>query len=157
MGMQMKTIIKGLLTIIFSFYITTASIAATTEEVKQNIITQAKAMGVEPAVVLSIAKTESGFNQKAISPGGHIGVFQLSPATAKSMGYNPYNLDENIKAGVTYYKKMYDTFGSRELAIAAYNAGPYAIKKANNTIPHKNQIYVAKIMKNYNTFKDIEY
>ena len=129
-----------------------SSLAVTTEEVKQNIINQAKLMGVEPAVVLSIAKTESGFNQSAISKGGHIGVFQLSPATAKSLGYNPYNLDENIKAGITYYKKMYDSFGSRELAIAGYNAGSYAIKKANYKIPAKNQKYVSKVMSNYNSF-----
>ena len=111
-------------------------------------------MGIEPAIVLSIAKTESGFNQNARSAGGHIGVFQLSPATAKTMGYNPYDLDENIKAGVTYYKKMYNTFGSMELAVAAYNAGPVAIKRNNNTIPERNKPFVTRIMKNYNIYKN---
>ncbi len=151
-----RVIIRGLLSAIL-FAITTGFVfAATTEEVKQNIISQAKEMGVEPAIVLSIAKTESGFNQNAKSAGGHIGVFQLSGATAKSMGFNPYNLDENIKAGITYYKRMYDTFGSMELAIAAYNSGPVAIKRNNNTIPSKSKAFVSKIMKDYEIYKQAD-
>ena len=128
--------------------------SATVEDVKQNIILQSKQMGVEPAVMLSIAKTESGFNQNAKSVGGHIGVFQLSHSTAKSLGVNPYDLEDNIKGGISYYKNMYNTFGTRELAIAAYNAGPYAIKRNNNTIPARTQAYVSKIMKNYQDYKN---
>ena len=128
--------------------------AATSEEVKQNIITQAKEMGVEPAIVLSIAKTESGFRQEAKSAGGHVGVFQLSPATAKNMGYNPYDLDENIKAGITYYKNMYNMFGSTELAVAAYNSGPVAVKRCNNKIPHHSKHFVNRIMNDYRIYKN---
>ena len=73
----------------------------TTDEVKQNIIKQAKAIGVEPAIVLSIAKAESGFNQSAKSASGHIGVFQLSHHTAKRMELDPYKLDDNVKGGIT--------------------------------------------------------
>ena len=111
-------------------------------------------MGVEPAIVLSIAKTESGFNQAVKSSGGHIGVFQLSYQTAKNMGYNPYNLDENIKAGITYYKNMYKRFGSIELAVAAYNAGPDAIKRNNNAVPNYTRPFVSRIMKDYNNYKN---
>ena len=127
--------------------------AASIDEVKQNIITQAKAMGVEPAIVLSIAKTESGFNQAARGYGGHIGVFQLSHSTAKHMGLDPYNLDDNIKGGITYYKNMYNKFGSMELAVAAYNSGPEAIKRNNNTIPKHSQQFVSKIMSDYKIYK----
>ena len=130
-----------------------SAFGATAEEVKKNIIEQAKAMGVEPAIVLSIAKTESGFRQEAKSAGGHIGVFQLSPTTAKNMGYNPYNLDENIKAGITYYKNMYSMFGSRELAVAAYNSGPVAVKRCNNTIPHHSRHFVNRSMNDYKVYK----
>ncbi len=154
--MLRKHIAKGLLLIILCIATTLSAFSATTEEIKQNIIAQAKEIGVEPAIALSIAKTESGFNQNARSPWGQIGVFQLSPRTAKSLGYNPYDLDENIKAGLTYYKSMYNTFGSMELAIAAYNAGPYAIKRNNNTIPAKTKPFVNKIMKNYNYYKEME-
>lgn len=125
----------------------------TTEEVRQNIIKQSKQMGVEPEIMLSIAKTESGFRQNITSAGGHIGVFQLSGATAKKMGLNPYNLDDNVKGGIIYYKNMLNKFGSMELAVAAYNAGPDAISRRNNTVPSYSQPFVRRIMKDYNKFK----
>ena len=110
-------------------------------------------MGVEPAIVLSIAKTESGFNQSAKGAGGHIGVFQLSRATAKHLGIDPHNLDDNIKGGIMYYKKMYDIFGSTELAVAAYNVGPEAVKRCNNTVPKHSKPFVSKIMADYMYYK----
>ena len=112
-------------------------------------------MGVEPAIALSIAKTESGFRQEVKSPCGHIGVFQLSHATAKNMGLNPYNLDDNIKGGITYYKRMYDRFGSVELALAAYNSGPEAVKRCNHTIPRHSRHFVSKIMTDYRYYKSV--
>ena len=130
------------------------SIAATTEEVKQNIINQARQAGVDPAIVLSIAKTESGFNQNAKGMCGHIGVFQLSHSTAKTMGLDPYNLDDNIKGGITYYKNMYNIFGSMELAVAAYNVGPGTIKHHKNTIPKHTQPFVSRIMSDYRYYKN---
>ncbi len=149
-----KNIKNGLFFISAFMALNTVVFAETADEIKQNIISQANAMGIEPAIALSIAKTESNFNQNARSAGGHIGVFQLSPATAKTMGYNPYILEENIKAGITYYKKMYETFGTMELAVAAYNAGPYAIKRNNNIIPERTKPFVSKIMKGYQKYKD---
>ena len=148
-----RAIVKTLLTVAcFSFISNTY--AGTTDDVKQNIIKQAKEMGVEPAIVLSIAKTESGFNQSARSVGGHIGVFQLSHSTAKHMGLDPYSLDDNIKGGIMYYKNMYERFGSTELAVAAYNSGPEAVKRNNNSIPKHSQHFVNKIMSDYKTFKE---
>lgn len=149
-----KLVLRGLL-LVFTLCIVSCNVfAATTEDVKQNIIKQAKAMGVDPAIVLSIAKTESGFNQAAKSAcGTHIGVFQLSHSTAKNMGLDPYNLDDNIKGGIIYYKNMYNMFGSMELAVAAYNSGPVAIKRNNNEIPHHSKRFVSKIMADYQTYK----
>ena len=137
------------------FFIFQSCVFAGTNEdnVKQNIIKQAKAMGVEPAIVLSIAKTESGFNQNAKSACGHIGVFQLSHSTAKRMGLNPYDLDDNIKGGITYYKNMYNKFGSAELAVAAYNVGPESIMRHKNTVPKHTQRFVSTIMKDYTYYK----
>ena len=149
-----RLILKGVLSVFVCLVLTCNVFAANTEEVKQNIITQAKSMGVEPAVVLSIAKTESGFNQSAKSASGHIGVFQLSHSTAKHMGLNPYDLNDNIKGGITYYKNMFEKFGSMELAIAAYNSGPEAIKRNNNTIPKHSQKFVDKIMADYKYYKE---
>ena len=125
---------------------------ATVEEVKLAIRTQSVAMGVDPAIMLSIAKTESGFRQEARG-GGAVGVFQILPSTARTMGFNPYNLDENIKAGITYYKNMYNMFGSMELAVAAYNTGPMAVKYANYRVPARAQGVVSRIMSDYNYYK----
>ena len=128
--------------------------AYTTEEIKQNIITQAKNMQVDPAIMLSIAKAESGFRQNIKSPSGHIGVFQISNTTAKNMGLNPYNLDDNIKGGITYYKNMLKRFGSVELAVAAYNVGPDSISRNNNTVPTYSRQFVNRIMKDYQFYKN---
>ena len=149
-------ILKKLFLIILTIIITTTCtvFGATTEEIKQNIIKQSKEMDIEPAIMLSIAKTESGFRQEAKGAGGHIGVFQLSGATAKKMGLNPYDLDDNIKGGIIYYKNMYEKFGSMELAVAAYNVGPDAIIRHKNTVPTYLKPFVNRIMNNYKTYKN---
>ena len=146
-------ILKGLLPIIICIITACNVFAATTEEIKQKIIDTANDMGVEPAVVLSIAKIESGFNQNAKGASGTIGVFQLMPSTARNMGYNPYNLDENIKAGITYYKNMYKQFGSMELAVAAYNSGPMAVKRING-VPNNSKQFVNRVMADYRYYKN---
>ncbi len=147
-------IFRGFISLAVFLSLAGSVFALSTEDVKQNIIRQAKSMGVEPAIVLSIAKTESGFNQAARGAGGHIGVFQLSHATAKHMGLNPYNLDENIKGGISYYKNMYNRFGSMELAVAAYNVGPEAVRRNNNTIPSSTRPFVNRIMNDYRYYKN---
>ena len=122
--------------------------------IKELIVKHSMEMGVDPALALSIAKKESNFSQNRKSPYGAIGVFQLMPRTAKKLGYNPYSLNENIKGGLTYYKQMYKMFGTTELALAAYNAGPGNVKKYNGIPPFKEtKSFVATIMKNYDSMK----
>ncbi|MCQ2754248.1 MAG: lytic transglycosylase domain-containing protein [bacterium] len=130
--------------------------AAISEDVvKETIIKHSIEMDIDPALALSIAKKESGFKHELKSPHGAVGVFQLLPSTAKRMGYNPYYLSENVKAGLTYYKMMYKMFGSTELALAAYNAGPGNVKKFGGTIPPYGETkrFVNVIMQNYNSLK----
>lgn len=119
--------------------------------IKENIVKHSMEMGVDPALALSIAKKESGFKHELKSPYGAVGVFQLLPSTAKKLGYNPYYLNENIKAGLTYYKMMYKMFGTTELALAAYNAGPGNVKKYGGTIPpyKETRRFVNVIMQDY--------
>ena len=119
--------------------------------VKESIVKHSMEMGVDPALALSIAKKESGFKHELKSPYGAVGVFQVLPSTAKKIGYNPYYLNENIKAGLTYYKMMYKMFGSTELALAAYNAGPGNVKKYGGTIPpfRETKRFVNVIMNDY--------
>ena len=76
------------------------------------------------------------------------------PSTARRMGYNPYSLNENIKAGITYYKKMYNMFGSVELALAAYNAGPGNVQRYRAIPPYgETRRFVSKIMTDVNRQK----
>jgi len=124
--------------------------AANVSTVKAAIVKHSIEMGVDPAITLSIAKSESGFRQEAKSPRGAVGVFQLVPSTARRMGLNPYLLDDNIKGGIMYYKSMYKMFGSMELALAAYNAGPGNVKKYGAVPPFsETKRYVARIMTDY--------
>ena len=109
--------------------------AATVEEIKSTIVTQALELGIDPALALSIAQVESNFKMEARSHCGAVGVFQLMPSTARKLGYNPYHLNDNIKGGLVYYKMMYQKFGSVELALAAYNAGPGNVSKYKGMPP----------------------
>ena len=123
--------------------------------VKETIVKHSLEMNVDPALALSIAKKESGFRHELKSSHGAVGVFQLLPSTARRMGYNPYYLSENIKAGLTYYKMMYKMFGSTELALAAYNAGPGNVKKFGGQIPpyRETKRFVNVIMQDYHAQK----
>ena len=128
--------------------------AADVSTIKAAIVKHSIEMGVDPAITLSIAKSESGFRQECRSPRGAVGVFQLMPSTARRMGLNPYSLDDNIKGGIMYYKSMYKMFGSMEMALAAYNAGPGTVKKYRAVPPYKEtKRYVARIMTDYRYFK----
>ncbi len=134
-------------TLMFMLACTQAN-AATVEEIKTTIVNQAIEMGVDPALALSIAKVESNFRQEARSAHGAVGVFQLMPSTARKIGINPYSMADNIRGGLKYYLMMYRMFGSVELALAAYNAGPGNVKKYNNAVPPfgETQRFVQKIM-----------
>ena len=129
--------------------------AADIDSVKVSIAKHAIEMGVDPAIALSIARTESGFNHNARSSHGAVGVFQLMPSTARRMGLNPYSLNDNIKGGIMYYKSMYKMFGSVELALAAYNAGPGNVKRYQAIPPYaETKRFVSKIMTDYNYYKN---
>ena len=149
---------KIVLTVIALTTFTAVDVQAAIHEdvVKETIVKHSMEMGVDPALALSIAKKESGFKHEIKSSHGAVGVFQLLPSTARKMGYNPYYLSENIKAGLTYYKMMYKMFGSTELALAAYNAGPGNVKRYGGQIPpyRETKRFVNVIMQDYKNMKN---
>ncbi|MEN6327271.1 MAG: lytic transglycosylase domain-containing protein [Syntrophomonas sp.] len=109
-----------------------------------------KTYGVDEKVISAVIKQESSFNPKAVSACGAMGLMQLMPATAKSLGVtDAFNAEQNIMAGTKYLKQKIDEFhGSVSLALAAYNAGSGAVRKYGGIPPYKETIaYVNKITK----------
>lgn len=106
---------------------------------------------VDPKLVAAVAEVESNGNQDAVSSVGAIGVMQLMPDTAASLGVDPYNKQQNIEGGAKYLRQMLDTFGGdTRKAVAAYNAGPGAVKDYGGVPPYKEtQNYVNKVLDIY--------
>ena len=107
--------------------------------------------GVDPKLVRAIAIAESDMNQDEISDVGAIGVMQLMPETAANLGVDPYEKRDNIVGGTMYIRQMLDTFdGNVPLAVAAYNAGPGAVKRYGGIPPYaETQNYVGRVMDMY--------
>lgn len=107
--------------------------------------------GVPVNLLKAVAKAESGFRVNATSSCGAMGIMQLMPATAKSLGVSDaYDPTQNIMGGASYLSQLLREFGGdTELAVAAYNAGAGTVKKYGGIPPfQETQIYVAKVMGN---------
>lgn len=125
---------------------------ATKDEIMTMIDTTSEKYGVDSKLIKALVKQESGYNPNAKSKAGALGLMQLMPSTAKGLGVqDPLDPQQNIEGGVKYVKSMLDRFnGNIILALAAYNAGPNAVKKYDGVPPYKEtQNYVRAILKNY--------
>lgn len=120
--------------------------------------------GVDPDFIKAIIKQESGFNSNAVSKAGAMGLMQLMPKTAESLGVNnPFNVLENLDGGVRYIKKLMESFsGNPELALAAYNGGSGRMRKLGvdttgeiQLMPKETRNYVQKVMSNYEKYKKL--
>ena len=111
----------------------------------------ARDQNVDARLVNAIAQAESGGDQSAVSPVGAIGVMQLMPDTAAGLGVNPYDKKQNIEGGAKYLREMLDTFGGDvKKAVAAYNAGPAAVKAYGGVPPSpETQAYVDRVLDLY--------
>lgn len=103
--------------------------------------------GVDPALVAAVARAESGFNPSAVSPAGALGLMQFMPSTAAGIGIDPLDPAQAIDGGARYLAAQLERFGSVELALAAYNAGPGAVASWGGVPPYREtQNYVQKVL-----------
>jgi hypothetical protein len=103
---------------------------------------------VRAELIRAVIQVESGFDPKARSPKGAMGLMQLMPATAAELGVrNPFNPTENIRGGVAYLRSLLDRYQDETLALAAYNAGPTAVEKYGNNVPpyRETEQYVDRV------------
>ena len=106
----------------------------------------ARKHNVPEELFLRLVQQESNWNPNAKSHKGALGLAQLMPATARSLGVNPHDPQENLEGGARYLAKQYRNFKSWRLALAAYNAGPEAVRKHGGVPPYKEtKNYVLKI------------
>jgi soluble lytic murein transglycosylase-like protein len=103
--------------------------------------------GVDPALLAALVQHESGFDPSVVSHAGAIGLAQLMPGTADGLGVDPSDPLGNLRGGARYLREQLDRFGSPELALAAYNAGPTRVAQAGG-IPRiaETQAYVPRVL-----------
>lgn len=103
---------------------------------------------LSPLLLEAVAWAESRFKADARSSAGAVGVMQLMPGTAAELGVNPHDPDANIRGGARYLRQMLVMFdGDVEKALAAYNAGPNAVRRYGGVPPFKEtRAYVAAIL-----------
>jgi soluble lytic murein transglycosylase len=118
-----------------------------------------RANDLPPALIHAIIKAESNGQRKAVSPKGAKGVMQLMPFTSKRMRViDPFDPIENIEGGVRYVKELLVSFeGDLINTIAAYNAGPAAVRKYGGVPPYQEtRLYVRRVMDLYRQYSAVE-
>ena len=118
-----------------------------------------RAHNLSPALIRAIIRAESNGNRFAISRKGAMGMMQLMPFTSKRLKVNdPFDPVENIEGGVKYIKELLGTFGGNvAYAVAAYNAGPAAVRKYGGIPPYQEtRTYVKRVMDYYRKYASKE-
>lgn len=103
--------------------------------------------GIDPRLLAAVAQVESNFNPNATSHAGAQGLMQFMPGTAAGMGIDALDPTQAVDGAARYLRQQLDRFGSVELALAAYNAGPGAVQRHGGIPPFaETQAYVPKVL-----------
>jgi len=126
---------------------------------KHLIETKAKKYGLDPNLLAGLIRQESNFNPYAVSYAGAMGLGQLMPETARYLGVkDPFNASQNLDAAAKYLKEQLDTFGGNvNKGLAAYNAGPGAVKRFRGIPPYREtRNYVRAIRSHRSTIAKMD-
>ncbi|MFZ3212935.1 MAG: lytic transglycosylase domain-containing protein [Terriglobales bacterium] len=133
-----------------------AAQAATREDVDRLVNSASDQHQVDPDLIRSVIKAESGFNPRAVSPKGAQGLMQLMPSTASKLGVkDAFAPGENIEGGTRYLRDLLLLYNNdMAKALAAYNAGPQRVAQYNGVPPYREtHAYVARVIKDFNRTK----
>ena len=134
----------------------TQTLAARYQVIEPIIEKAANTHQLDPMLLRAIARIESCYDPKALSSAGARGIMQLMPATAKGLAVsNSYDAAQNISGGARYFASLLKQFDQNtELALAAYNAGPGAVKKFGGIPPYpETRHYVPAVIKQYKRYR----
>ncbi|MGR3463804.1 lytic transglycosylase domain-containing protein [Limimaricola sp.] len=95
---------------------------------------------------LRLVQQESGWNARAVSRAGALGLAQLMPGTARLLRVDPRDPRQNLEGGARYLRMQYEAFGDWRLALAAYNAGPGAVTKYKGIPPYAETRHYVKVI-----------
>jgi soluble lytic murein transglycosylase-like protein len=132
-------------------YVSTTPVESTSarERYEPYVVEYSNQHSLRPELVRAVIQVESGYNARALSPKGAMGLMQLMPDTARMLGVQrPYDPEQNIRGGTRYLRLLLDKYdGNEELALAAYNAGSGAVDRYGKRIPpyRETRDYVRKV------------
>ena len=142
---------------------------------QKEIVEGAKKNGLDVALIFAVVKTESGFDQRAVSNKGAVGLMQIMPSTAEFIArkkgveeYDLYDANTNVSFGCYYIKYLFSRFEDKWTALCAYNAGEGKVRgwlanreystdsKTLNKIPYREtQEYIKKIQKSFTKYRKL--